>query len=206
MRHYEQAFAAGIPAVRTTRGVAAYNLACGYARFGRKQDALESLARVATEPRGTCPARGARKKRPSLEGETRWSRNSAATPKSCAAPRDPAYGRDVMRVALISSVAETGPSASMCALDVNPAEPDRRRAAGAHANAVERECEVGRRAGKAGHKSIDRRFGCAAHFILGTLEIATRPTRATSPRWALPSSGAGHSPPPTATAPRAWQS
>lgn len=49
VRHYEQAFAVGIPAGRTTRGVASYNLACGYARLGRKQDALEALARAVDE-------------------------------------------------------------------------------------------------------------------------------------------------------------
>lgn len=43
VRHYEKAFEVGIPPGRTTRGVAAYNLACGYARLGRKDDALRSL-------------------------------------------------------------------------------------------------------------------------------------------------------------------
>ncbi len=49
VRHYEQAFAAGIPAGRNTRGAASYNLACGYARVGRKQDALDALARAVDE-------------------------------------------------------------------------------------------------------------------------------------------------------------
>ncbi len=43
VRRYEQAFEAGIPPGPSTRGVASYNLACGYARLGRKQDALRAL-------------------------------------------------------------------------------------------------------------------------------------------------------------------
>ena len=43
VRHYEKAFEVGIPPGPNTRGVAAYNLACGYARLGRKDDALRQL-------------------------------------------------------------------------------------------------------------------------------------------------------------------
>ena len=43
VRHYEKAFEVGIPPGPSTRGVAAYNLACGYARLGRKDDALRNL-------------------------------------------------------------------------------------------------------------------------------------------------------------------
>lgn len=43
VRHYEKAFEIGMPPGPNTRGVAAYNLACGYARLGRKDDALRSL-------------------------------------------------------------------------------------------------------------------------------------------------------------------
>lgn len=43
VRHYEKAFEVGIPPGVNTRGVAAYNLACGYARLGRKDEALRNL-------------------------------------------------------------------------------------------------------------------------------------------------------------------
>lgn len=43
VRHYEKAFEVGIPPGPNTRGVAAYNLACGYVRVGRKDDALRQL-------------------------------------------------------------------------------------------------------------------------------------------------------------------
>lgn len=43
VRHYEKAFEVGMPPGPNTRGVAAYNLACGYARLGRKDDALRNL-------------------------------------------------------------------------------------------------------------------------------------------------------------------
>jgi Flp pilus assembly protein TadD len=52
VRHYEKAFEIGIPPGRTTRGVAAYNLACGYARLSRKDDALRMLETAVNEGGG----------------------------------------------------------------------------------------------------------------------------------------------------------
>jgi len=49
VRNYEAAFAAGIPPGPNTRGLANYNLACGYARLGRVDDALDALARAVDE-------------------------------------------------------------------------------------------------------------------------------------------------------------
>jgi pentatricopeptide repeat protein len=45
-RNYERAFELGIPPGRNTSGVAAYNLACAYARLGRVGDALTMLERA----------------------------------------------------------------------------------------------------------------------------------------------------------------
>lgn len=42
-RSYERAFALGIPPGRATRGVAWYNLACAYARLGRRDQAFAAL-------------------------------------------------------------------------------------------------------------------------------------------------------------------
>lgn len=52
VRHYEKAFEVGIPPGPNTRGVAAYNLACGYAKLGRKDDALRSLETAVNEGGG----------------------------------------------------------------------------------------------------------------------------------------------------------
>jgi tetratricopeptide (TPR) repeat protein len=52
VRHYEQAFEVGIPPGPATRGVAAYNLACGYARLGRREDALRQLELAVNEGGG----------------------------------------------------------------------------------------------------------------------------------------------------------
>lgn len=43
---YEQAFELGIPPGPTTQGAANYNLACGYARLGRKEEALTCVERA----------------------------------------------------------------------------------------------------------------------------------------------------------------
>ena len=45
-RAYERAFEIGIPPGRATQGVAAYNLACAYARLGRREQALAMLSRA----------------------------------------------------------------------------------------------------------------------------------------------------------------
>ena len=45
-RNYERAFELGIPPGRNTAGLAAYNLACAYARLGRVGDALTMLERA----------------------------------------------------------------------------------------------------------------------------------------------------------------
>ncbi len=47
--HYEKAFQYGIPDGANTRGVAAYNLACGYARKGRVDDAMRRLEEAAAQ-------------------------------------------------------------------------------------------------------------------------------------------------------------
>jgi tetratricopeptide (TPR) repeat protein len=49
VRNYEQAFAVGIPQGANTRGVASFNLACGYARLGQKEKAFEALERAAND-------------------------------------------------------------------------------------------------------------------------------------------------------------
>ncbi len=49
VRSYELAFEAGIPPGANTRGVAWYNLACGYSRLGRTGQALEALGHAIDE-------------------------------------------------------------------------------------------------------------------------------------------------------------
>ncbi len=49
VRSYERAFEAGIPPGVATRGVAYYNLACGYARLGRTDKALDALSHAVDE-------------------------------------------------------------------------------------------------------------------------------------------------------------
>ena len=70
VRHYEKAFEVGIPPGPGTRGVAAYNLACGYARLGRKDDALRSLEMAVNEGSGRDMAADADFE--SLRGEPRF--------------------------------------------------------------------------------------------------------------------------------------
>ena len=45
-RAYERAFELGIPPGRVTTGIAAFNLACAYARLGRTDDALTMINRA----------------------------------------------------------------------------------------------------------------------------------------------------------------
>ncbi len=49
IKSYENAFAAGIPPGANTRGVAYFNLACGYTRLGRKDKAIEALTSAVAE-------------------------------------------------------------------------------------------------------------------------------------------------------------
>jgi tetratricopeptide (TPR) repeat protein len=70
VRHYEKAFEVGIPPGPGTRGVAAYNLACGYARLGRKDDALRSLETAVNEGGGSDMASDPDLE--SLRGESRF--------------------------------------------------------------------------------------------------------------------------------------
>jgi tetratricopeptide (TPR) repeat protein len=49
VKYYEKAFEIGIPPGVNTRGVAFYNLACGYARLGQKDKALTALSGAVTE-------------------------------------------------------------------------------------------------------------------------------------------------------------
>lgn len=49
IKTYEQAFAAGIPPGPNTRGVAYFNMACGYARLGQKDKAFAALHNAIAE-------------------------------------------------------------------------------------------------------------------------------------------------------------
>ncbi len=49
VKNYEKAFALGIPPGVNTRGIAYYNLACGYARLGQKEKAITALGSAVTE-------------------------------------------------------------------------------------------------------------------------------------------------------------
>jgi tetratricopeptide (TPR) repeat protein len=49
VQSYERALAAGIPAGAQTRGLACFNLACGYARLGKKDQAFEKLGTAVDE-------------------------------------------------------------------------------------------------------------------------------------------------------------
>jgi len=49
IKSYEKAFAAGIPPGANTRGVAYFNLACGYTKLGQKEKALEALTNAVNE-------------------------------------------------------------------------------------------------------------------------------------------------------------
>jgi tetratricopeptide (TPR) repeat protein len=56
VKSYEKAFALGIPPGAGTRGVAYFNLACGYARLGRKDDAMTAVANAVAEGFGNRQA------------------------------------------------------------------------------------------------------------------------------------------------------
>ena len=49
IKSYEKAFTAGIPPGANTRGVAYFNLACGYTRLGQKDKAFEALSGAVAE-------------------------------------------------------------------------------------------------------------------------------------------------------------
>ncbi len=49
VKSYEKAFELGIPPGVNTRGIAYYNLACGYARLGQKDKAITALSSAVTE-------------------------------------------------------------------------------------------------------------------------------------------------------------
>jgi dienelactone hydrolase len=49
LKTYEKAFEAGIPPGANTRGVAYFNMACGYARLGQKAKAFEALSNAVNE-------------------------------------------------------------------------------------------------------------------------------------------------------------
>ena len=79
VRHYEKAFEIGIPPGRTTRGVAAYNLACGYAKLSRKDDAIRMLETAVNEGGGAEMARDPDLE--SLRGEPRFQALVARAPR-----------------------------------------------------------------------------------------------------------------------------
>ena len=49
VKNYERALEIGIPSGANTRGIAYYNLACGYARVGQKDRALDALSNAVAE-------------------------------------------------------------------------------------------------------------------------------------------------------------
>ena len=73
VRHYERAFELGIPPGPNTQGAARYNLACGYARLGRKDDALAALTLAAEQGFGTRAGYEGDDDLKSLRGDVRWN-------------------------------------------------------------------------------------------------------------------------------------
>jgi tetratricopeptide (TPR) repeat protein len=53
VRSYEEALRLGVPPGPNTLGIAHYNLACGYARLGRIEDALASIERAVEQRFGS---------------------------------------------------------------------------------------------------------------------------------------------------------
>lgn len=80
-RWYERAFAAGIPSGANTRGLAAWNLACGYALGGRTDEAFASLRLAVEEGFGTRAQLVGDADLASLRGDARWSELLATAPE-----------------------------------------------------------------------------------------------------------------------------
>lgn len=81
VRWYERAFAAGIPPGAATQGVAAWNLACGYARTGRADDAFAKLQLAREQGFGTKAELAADADLASLRSDPRWQALVEAAPE-----------------------------------------------------------------------------------------------------------------------------
>jgi tetratricopeptide (TPR) repeat protein len=80
VRSYEQALAAGLPAGANGRGIAAFNLACGYARLGRADDAFAQLEVAVTERFATRRALEGDADLAPLRGDARFGQLLAKLP------------------------------------------------------------------------------------------------------------------------------
>ncbi|MFN8003649.1 MAG: tetratricopeptide repeat protein [Acidobacteriota bacterium] len=79
---YLKAFDAGIPPGANTRGVAYFNLACGYTRIGQKDKALDALSNAVTEGFTNRNAYETDEDLAPLRTETRFQELLARLPKS----------------------------------------------------------------------------------------------------------------------------
>jgi tetratricopeptide (TPR) repeat protein len=82
IKSYEKAFEAGIPPGANTRGVAYFNMACGYARLGEKNKALDALASAIAEGFTTRSAYETDEDLASLRAEPRFQELLTRLPKS----------------------------------------------------------------------------------------------------------------------------
>ncbi len=82
IRNYEKAFEAGIPPGANTRGVAYFNMACGYARLGQKGKALDTLANAIAEGFTNREAYETDEDLASLRSEPRFQEMLTRLPKS----------------------------------------------------------------------------------------------------------------------------
>ena len=80
VKSYEKAFELGIPPGAGTRGVAYFNLACGYVRLGRKDEALSAMAHAVAEGFGNRKAYETDADLATLAGEPRFREILAALP------------------------------------------------------------------------------------------------------------------------------
>lgn len=79
IQNYEKAFAVGVPPFN--RGVSYYNLACGYARLGQKEKALDALAKAVAAGFTNRNAYETDTDFESLRAETRFKEILASLPK-----------------------------------------------------------------------------------------------------------------------------
>lgn len=82
IKNYEKAFEAGIPAGANTRGVAYFNMACGYAKLGQKDKALTALSNAITEGFTDRNAYETDEDLKPLRAETRFQELLARLPKA----------------------------------------------------------------------------------------------------------------------------
>lgn len=81
IKSYEQAFAAGIPPGANTRGVAYFNMACGYAKLGQKDKAFAALNNAIAEGFTTRNAYETDEDLASLRTDARFQELLARLPK-----------------------------------------------------------------------------------------------------------------------------